>query len=89
MLYFADFGVDQSFPGCSEVAEGTRKGQVAQFPLGVRPVDLNNHPWHAAIVNESNDLICGGTLISRTAVIACKFFGSIPARYLKMVNIKC
>jgi hypothetical protein len=74
MPHFADFGVDQSLPGCSEMAEGTKEGQVAQFLPGVRPADMNNHPWHAVIVTESNDLICGGTLISRTAVIACKFF---------------
>jgi len=64
-----DFGGQLSFPGCgADESSSRRKRSNSGAATGT-----NRHPWHA-FLNTDDDSPCGGTLISRTAVVTGQSF---------------
>jgi len=68
---FADFGGKSSFRGCGLRGSDTilrRRREDTDFIHGGTEVADKQHPWHAALT-VNDEIICGGTLISKTAVL--------------------
>jgi len=67
-----DFGGKLSFPECGKKGARQivydRRRREAGFIYGGRPVENNQHPWQAAFLG-GGEVFCGGTLVSRTAVV--------------------
>jgi hypothetical protein len=62
--HISDFGEQQSFGRCGIKPSEEDKLYNAE--------SSNDHPWHAALVDDERGFFCGGSLISNTAVVTGK-----------------
>jgi len=87
-LLQADFGREFSFETCGTRKEKFRRrrdsGRTAiDFVYRGVEAGLKQHPWHAGL-NLDNVLDCGGTLISRTAVLTGEKSGFVKEENLRL-----
>lgn len=54
---------------CGKAGKG-----VAPLVVGGDRTAIESVPWHAAVYNENNTFVCGGTLVSRCSVVTGKCY---------------